>query len=78
MLVRGRAEVKHVRVRFSCSEAGSAGFIGACVGTRRNGHMIQLSRRGRKAFTVRAVDKAGNRTSKTVHYRVKKRHRRKK
>ncbi len=63
---------KRVLAAFSCTEAGSRGFIRSCLGTVANGHTINTSKPGTKSFTVTATDKAGNRVSKTVHYTVKK------
>jgi hypothetical protein len=44
--------------------------IASCKGTVPNGRRINTRTLGRKSFTVTAKDKAGNKTSKTVHYTV--------
>ena len=68
-----------VFARFSCAEAGFASLIRSCLGTVSSGAPINTSKTGTKSFTVTAIDLAGNRTTKTVHYRVKKKkHRHKK
>ena len=64
-----------VLASFSCREAGLPSLIAGCAGTVPNGTRINTSSIGIKSFTVKATDKAGNRTVKTVHYRVvKKKH----
>ncbi len=72
---RNGARYKHgarVLAAFTCTEAGSRSFIRSCLGTLTNGHLINTSRPGTRSFTVTAIDKAGNRVSKTIHYTVKK------
>ncbi|HKO26357.1 MAG TPA: choice-of-anchor Q domain-containing protein, partial [Solirubrobacteraceae bacterium] len=64
---------KRVLASFSCIEAGLRTLIRSCRGTVPIGHRIDTSTHGRKRFTVVATDRAGNRVSKTVHYRVQKR-----
>ena len=63
---------KRVLAAFRCAEAGSGGLIRSCVGTVHSGRPINTAKPGAKSFTVTAIDQAGNRVSKTVHYTVKK------
>ena len=57
---------------FACREAGMSVLIAACTGTVPNGRRIDTASTGTKSFTVIATDKAGNHSSRTVHYTVKK------
>jgi hypothetical protein len=59
-----------VLASYSCSEAGFTSFVASCLGTVRNGKRINTATLGKRSFTVTATDGAGNRTVKTVHYRV--------
>jgi hypothetical protein len=59
-----------VRAKYSCSDRDGRSDIRSCRGSVRDGALIHTSRKGRHSFTVRAVDRAGNTTIKTVHYRV--------
>lgn len=62
-----------VHARFRCTEAGSTTRIASCMGTVPNGHLIDTSSLGVKSFAVTAIDADGNRISRTIHYRVKRR-----
>lgn len=59
---------------FVCSEGGITDPqitpIASCKGTVANGKRINTSTLGGKSFTVTAKDKAGTKTTKSVHYRV--------
>jgi hypothetical protein len=56
--------------RFRCSEGGIASPIASCKGAVPPGHRIDTSSAGIKPFAVTAIDKAGNETTTTVHYKV--------
>jgi hypothetical protein len=53
------------------SKHGSWGGAPALGGTVPNGHAINTSTVGTKAFTVTATDRTGQHVTKTVHYTVK-------
>ena len=57
-----------VTASFGCTDTGSG--LASCVGTRPNGATIDTSSVGSKSFTVTGTDTAGNRTVRTVGYRV--------
>jgi hypothetical protein len=59
-----------VRARFRCTEAGAASAIATCTATVAFGQMIPTRRPGRHRFVVTAVDRNGNRTMRSVSYRV--------
>jgi hypothetical protein len=59
---------KVVNAQYKCVDKGSG--IASCVGTVANSARIDTSTTGDHAFTVTATDKAGNRTTVTVHYVV--------
>jgi hypothetical protein len=44
--------------------------VASCVGTRANGSAIATGSTGYKTFAVRATDRAGNVTDRSVTYRV--------
>ena len=56
---------------FRCTEDGVPSALAKCVGTKRDGARINTTKPGLRTFKVTAVDKAGNRASKTIQYRVK-------
>jgi hypothetical protein len=62
---------QRVRARYTCSEGAFGPGIKSCTGTVRNGEMINTQSLGRLKFTVTAVSKDGQRTSKTVTYSVR-------
>jgi CSLREA domain-containing protein len=64
-----------VRAKFACQEAGRASLIARCFGTVKNGKLLNTSKSGKKTFMVTAVDRAGVRLTKTVHYTIKKKQR---
>jgi hypothetical protein len=68
MVTRG----SRVVARFRCTEGGITSPIAICRGTVPNGHAIDTSTVGTKAFTVTATDRTGQRVTKTVHYTVTK------
>ncbi len=57
-----------VTASFSCSDALAG--IATCTGTVANGVAINTSSTGTKSFTVAAVDRAGNTTTKNASYSV--------
>ena len=57
-------------VRFRCSEGGIVSTIATCRGAIPYGHRIGTRSTGLKRFTVTATDKAGNKRTKTVQYKV--------
>ena len=59
-----------VKVSFSCSDSASG--VASCTGTLASGAPINTSTAGTFSFSVMAVDVAGNSTTKTVSYTVKK------
>jgi hypothetical protein len=56
-----------VTASYTCSDATSG--VAPCVGTSANGALI-TSTPGRQAFSVTAIDNAGNTTTKSVTYHV--------
>ena len=58
----------YVAASYSCGDANSG--LASCVGTRANGSAIDTGSTGYKTFTVRASDRAGNVTDRSVTYRV--------
>ena len=63
---------KKVKAKYSCSDIDGRADVKSCKGSVRNGKRIPTGKTGRHTFTVVAIDRAGNRTTKTVHYKVKK------
>lgn len=61
---------KRVLAAYRCREGGLSLLIRSCTGTVKKGTPFNTSTTGKKSFTVTAVDLAGNRASKTVHYTV--------
>ncbi len=59
-----------VLASFTCTEGQHRSPIATCTGTVPNGLPIDTRTLGKKTFTVTARDKAGNVTTKTVHYTV--------
>jgi hypothetical protein len=59
-----------ILARFRCSEGGVASAIASCKGSTALGHPIRTGRLGTMRFVVTAVDKSGNRATKTIHYVV--------
>jgi hypothetical protein len=59
-----------ILARFRCSEGGVATAIATCQASIPPGHPIRTQRVGSVRFTVTAVDKSGNRTTKAIHYLV--------
>jgi hypothetical protein len=53
---------------YSCGDAASG--LATCIGTRASGSAIDTGSIGFKTFTVRATDRAGNETSRSVTYQV--------
>ena len=60
----------HVVARFRCTEGGDVSAIATCKGSAAMGHLVRTGRVGTVRFTVTAVDKSGNRATKTIHYTV--------
>jgi CSLREA domain-containing protein len=56
--------------RFRCGEGGIASVIVKCHGTVARGHRINTDRLGSERFVVTSIDRSGNRTTRTIHYRV--------
>ena|GEM_PF-6054367 len=74
MIVRPAAGASYkqgrvIRASFSC-RAGSGTVLRSCVGSVRNGHPIDTTRRGKHTFTVTALDRDGGRTVTHVTYAV--------
>jgi CSLREA domain-containing protein len=59
-----------IRARFGCDEGGVASAIARCTGSVAPGHGIGTRRDGSARFVVTAVDKDGNRATRTIHYDV--------
>ncbi len=59
-----------VRASYTCTEGGITSPISTCTGTVPDGKRIDTSSLGTKSFTVTSTDKAGNTTTKTIHYKV--------
>jgi hypothetical protein len=59
---------RSVIAAYACADVGSG--PASCVGTAANGAAIDTASTGAKAFTVNAVDGAGNASSATVAYTV--------
>ena len=59
---------KVLAAKYKCTDNQSG--IDTCVGTVANGSPIDTSTAGTHSFTVTGTDKAGNVTTKTVHYTV--------
>ena len=57
-----------VRAKYRCTDTGSG--IARCHGTVASGHRIQTGRLGVHHFTVRAKDRLGHVTRRTLTYRV--------
>ena len=57
-----------VRAKYRCTDTGSG--IARCHGTVASGHRIKTGRLGVHHFTVRAKDRLGHVTRRTVTYRV--------
>jgi hypothetical protein len=55
-----------VIVDFQCSDSGSG--IASCIGTQPVGVSLDTAQAGSHAFTVTAVDNAGNESSRTITY----------
>ena len=69
---------KHVNARYSCSDVNGRVDVRSCRGTVPNGKRIATGKTGRRSFTVVAIDRVGNRTTRTVHYTVFKKKKKKK
>jgi lysophospholipase L1-like esterase len=67
----GATFVQHEQVEaaFTCSDAGGS-VVATCNGTVDDGELIDTSTVGEKAFTVTAVDGAGNETTEVRSYEV--------
>jgi hypothetical protein len=63
---------KKVKASYSCNDIDGRLDVKSCKGTVANGKRISTKKTGKHAFTVIAIDRVGNRTVKTVHYKVKK------
>jgi hypothetical protein len=61
---------KPVKANYKCADKASGSGLDTCVGTVPKGSLIDTSTVGNHSFTVTATDKAGNQTTKTVHYQV--------
>jgi hypothetical protein len=59
-----------VLAAYQCSEGGITTPIATCTGTVANGKPIDTSSPGARQFTVTAIDKAGNTTTKATQYTV--------
>ena len=59
-----------VSASFACADELLGTGIATCVGSKANGAAIDTSTIGSKSFTVTALDRAGNSTTKTVTYSV--------
>ena len=59
---------KPVAAAYSCTDEDSG--IATCAGTVPNGSAIDTATVGEKTFTVTSTDNAGNRSEKTVSYKV--------
>jgi hypothetical protein len=59
-----------VNANYSCSDPDGASDVKTCQGTVANGKPINTTTTGSHSFTVHASDKAGNTSTKTVHYTV--------
>ncbi len=57
-----------VRAKYRCTDTGSG--IARCHGTEASGHRIKTGRPGVHHFTVKAKDRLGHVTRRTVSYRV--------
>jgi hypothetical protein len=55
---------------YSCADEAGGSGLAACAGAVPEGHRIETSSPGAKAFTVSSSDRAGNSVSRTVHYTV--------
>jgi hypothetical protein len=58
-----------VKAYYSCSDNGGSG-VARCTGTARNRALVDTGSAGSKAFTVTAVDRAGNSVTRVVRYSV--------
>jgi hypothetical protein len=58
-----------VNASYSCADTGGSG-LATCIGTVASGGAIDTATAGTKGFTVTATDRAGNTSSKLVHYTV--------
>ena len=69
---RGASYERGARVlaRFRCTEAGTASAIATCRGSVSLDHPIGTGRVGTVRFVVTAIDKNGNRTTRSVRYVV--------
>jgi hypothetical protein len=59
-----------VTVSYSCRDNHGGSGIASCKGSAGNGAHLNTSRRGTKAFNVRARDRAGNRTRLSIRYTI--------
>ncbi len=59
-----------VRASFRCDDGGVSSAVATCKGTVAPGRAIGTRRTGTATFVVTAVDKSGNRATKTVRYDV--------
>jgi len=59
-----------VKAQYACAEESGGSGIASCDGTVANGRPVDMSTPGQHQFTVSTVDKAGNRSSKTIAYTV--------
>jgi hypothetical protein len=62
---------QRVRARYTCTEGAFGPGIKSCIGTVRNGEMINTQSLGRLKFTVTAVSNDGQTSSKAVTYSVR-------
>jgi hypothetical protein len=60
-----------VKASYTC-KAGTLGKLKSCKGTVKDHHDISTSKLGKHTFTVTATDSDGEKTTKKVHYTVKK------
>ncbi|MGH2859275.1 MAG: hypothetical protein ACRDMJ_17520, partial [Solirubrobacteraceae bacterium] len=61
---------QRVDASYSCNDAPGAPGLASCTGPVASGSRIDTMRRGAHSFTVVATSKDGQRTSRTVSYRV--------
>jgi hypothetical protein len=60
-----------VAAGYACSDGPDGSGVVSCQGTVADGQAIDTTTAGSHTFTVDAVDAAGNRASRTIHYAVR-------
>ncbi len=63
-------EGQRVTVAYSCHDGSGGPGISSCQATTRNGARLSTGRPGSHSFTVTATSGDGQRTTRTIHYRV--------